>query len=827
MTRIGGRGLRGCAPLAASIAVMVAAGGAHADGQGPQGSVLEGTAVPVAEGAPAPQLAQVGPAFRLDIPAKPLLAALADFTAATGVQVVQQSAQGLSGTSAPVSGTLTAGEALARLLGGTGFVHRMTGPGTAVIERVEAQGAVLLDPVMVQGQSMRGGGAGPVDGYVASAGVGGTKTDTPLVETPQSITVVPRRQIEDQGSQTVMQALRYTPGAFTGQVGASNRYDYVILRGFTDRSIENTYLDGLKLMGDDSTYSSMQVDPYFLERIEAIRGPSSVLYGRSSPGGLIAMTSKKPLFEPHAEVEATIGTRDQRGAGFDVGGPLGESGNLAYRLVGLADAADTQYDHAKEKRYAIAPSFTAELGEDSSLTLMGYFQHDPEGGTHNGVPAEGTLFARNGRFIERGFFDGEPGRETFERTQRMVGYQFEHRFDDRLSVRQNLRYLDSDVRIDQIYQIGWAGQSDLLSRYYGGGDESLQALTVDNQAQLELSTGPLRHTLLAGLDYQHRRTKNDWTFGSAASIDAFAPVYGSDGVTGAYGQKNTRRLNQIGVYLQDQIALDRWRLSFGGRYDWVETANLNRLTDVEKGENRGKLTGRAGLLYLFDSGLAPYASWSQSFSPNLYTGADGNPLEPTTGVQYEAGVKYQPPRSESLVSAALFHIEQDNVAVADPNTFVYRPVGTIRSRGLELEGRLQVTETFALLAGYSYTDVVYKTSPNGKEGNRPPQIPKHMASLWGSYGFTEGALENLTLGAGLRVTGRSWADSLNTRQVPAHAVIDASLRYGLGALGLEGTELRVNANNLLNKSYIASCLELANCYFGEGRSVTATLSHRF
>ncbi|MGQ9370130.1 TonB-dependent siderophore receptor [Azospirillum sp. ST 5-10] len=787
---------------------------------------LAGGAGARAEAAPV-QVAQAARTFALDIPAKPLLAALADFTAATGIQVVRQSAQGLDGASSPLRGTYTADEALGRLLAGTGYTHRMSNPGTAVLETVAGEGAMVLDPVTVQGRQAGGDVAGPVDGYVATHSAAGTKAATPIVETPRSVSVVPREQIEDQGSKTVMQAMRYTPGAFTGQVGASNRYDYVILRGIVDRSINNVFLDGLKVLGDDATYSSMQVDPYFLERIEAVKGPASVLYGQNSPGGLIAMTSKKPLFEPFAEIEATFGTNRQRGVAFDVGGPLGESDRAAYRIVGLADAADTQFDHAKEKRYAIAPSVTMRLTEDTTLTAMAYLQRDPEGGTHNGAPAEGALFPRNGQYISRHFFDGEPDLEAFERTQKMVGYQLEHRFDDTWTVRQNLRYLDSDVHIDQVYQIGWAGDGSLLARYYGGGDESLQALAVDNQVQADFATGPLTHTVLAGFDYQHRRSKNDWEFGSAASIDAFDPAYGNTEVSGAYPMRATRSLEQTGVYLQDQIAWGGWRLSLGGRQDWAERTNRDRIAGTEAGEDRAKFTKQAGLLYLFDSGIAPYASYAESFNPSLYTGADGGPLAPTEGVQYEAGVKYQPPGSRSLLTAAVFHLEQENVAVADPNTFVYHPVGTIRSRGIELEGRLQVTDSLRLLAGYTFLDTEYKTSPDGKQGNTPPQIPRHMASLWAEYAFIEGPLEHLSLGAGVRYVGETWADSRNTTKVPSYAVVDLSLRYGLEALGLPGTQVRINANNLFDKNYVASCLELANCYFGEERSVTATLTHRF
>lgn len=787
--------------------------------------------------APAAAVAQeTTDAVAFAIPAGSLSGALATFGEAADMQVVYPAelARGLS--SPGVSGRMTPQDALDRLLAGSGLTWRFTGPATVTLIALtggpDASGAVVLDPVTVQGsrpsalESARA--TGPVQGYRADRSLSVAKTDTPIIETPQSISVVGREQMEDQGSQTVMQAMRYTPGAFTGQVGASNRYDYVILRGFVDRSIDNVYLDGLKMMSDDSTYSSMQVDPYFLERIEAVRGPASVLYGRSSPGGLIALTSKKPLFEPRREVEIKAGSRNQAGVGFDFSDAVGGSGRMAYRLTGLADRQDSQADHAKEERYAIAPSFTALLGEDTTLTLQGMFQRDPEGGTHNGVPAEGSLFARNGGFISRHFFDGEPGRETYERHQDMVGYQIDHRVDDTWTLRQNARYLDSSVDIDQIYQVGWVGGTNTLARFYGGGSESLHAVAVDTQAQADFTTGAAAHTVVTGLDYHQCQSRNDWMFGAVPGLNAFSPVYGGTAVTAPTFMKNTRSLEQTGVYIQDQVALDGWRLTLGGRQDWVETSNHNRLAGTTASEERQKFTGRAGLLYLFDNGVAPYVSYSESFSPSLYVDAAGQPLEPSEGTQYEAGVKYQPPGSDSMVSAAVFHITQENVAVQDPLTFTFSPAGTIRSKGLELEGNLQLTDEFRLLAGYALTDAVYESSPNtGKEGNTPPQVPRHSASLWGEYAFLGGPLKALSLGAGARWVGESWADSNNTTKVPGYAVFDASLRYDLEQMGFTGAEMRLNATNLFDKTYVASCLELANCYYGEERTVTATLRYRF
>lgn len=764
-----------------------------------------------------------------DIPAQSLSGALTLFGRQAGLQLSVDPALVAARTSAAVTGRMTATAALAQLLSGSGLTFRFTDPGTVVLSQTQANGATLLAPVSVVGAAPTGASEtprGPTAGYVATRSASATKTDTPLLETAQSVSVVTREQMEDQGSKTVMQAMRYTPGAFTGQVGASNRYDYVILRGMVDRSIDNVYLDGLKMMGDDSTYSSMQVDPYFLERIDAVKGPSSVLYGRSSPGGLIDLSSKRPLFDAQNQMEVTYGSRDQRGLGFDLTGPVGDGQHVAYRLVGTAHAADTQFDYAREERYALSPSVTLK-NDDTSLTLLSYFQKDPEGGTHNGVPADGALMPHNGSYVSRHFFDGEPDRERFERTQAMAGYSLEHRFDPVWSVRQNARYLDASVDIDQIYQIGWNGSSNTLNRYYSGGHETLRAFTIDNQVQADFDTVAVRHTVVGGIDYQTRTAKTDWLFGSVAGINPFNPVYGNNGLSNTSLDKKTRDLDQTGLYLQDQIAWDHWRLSLGGRQDWASTETRNRLQNTAASEDRQKLTKRAGLLYLFDNGIAPYASYSESFNPSLYSDAQGKPLKPTEGTQYEAGVKYQPPGSRSLVSAALFTIDQKNVAIKDPVTYVYSPVGTIRSRGLELESHLQLTDEFRLMAGYSLIDAKYTESPDGNQDHGATQVPKHMASLWGEYAFSQGWLRYLSVGTGVRYVGSSWADRANTTKLPSYTVADMSARYDLEGAGITGAEFRLNVTNLFDKTYVASCYELSNCYWGEERTVTGTLAYKF
>ncbi|CAI8748022.1 Ferrioxamine B receptor [Pseudomonas chlororaphis] len=778
-----------------------------------------------------------------NIPGGALSDVLNRFAREAGITLSMTPAQLQGRQSAGLKGEYSTDQALGQLLNGSGLEALSQDGSSYVLRALPETGALALPTTDIKGFAL-GNALGSMEGYNATHSQIATKTSTALLETSQSVSVVTREQMDDQGSQTVSQTMRYTPGVLTNPYGATHRYDYVAMRGFNDGSVDNIYLDGLKSMGDSGTYSTMQVDPYFLERVDILKGPSSVLYGRSSPGGLVALTSKKPLLEPYHQIQATVGTQGQRGMGFDFSGPVDDDKRIAYRLTGLADRSDTQFDHNKEKRYALAPTLSIDFTDDTSLTLQAYLQHDPDGGYHSGMPADGALHQRNGQRISENFFEGEPGIDRYERDQQSFGYQFEHRFNDVFTARQNFRYLDSKVKLDQVYGYGWSTPtSNELNRYYTGGDEKLHAFIVDNMLQAEFLTGATKHTVLMGADYQRRKTVVDWTSGSVAPINAFDPVYGNSAITYYDPLSYLRRLEQTGVYLQDLIEMDQWRFSLGLRQDWVETSDENRLAETSRplgteiNDKRTKLTGRAGALYLFDNGLAPYISYSESFNPNSYADSAGNPLAPTDGTQWELGLKYQPPGTDDLYTASLFRIDQENLATKLPQENFYRAVGAVRSQGLELEAHLQLNDNLKVLGSYTFTDIEYSKSMIStlssateiieNKGNSPTQAPRHMASLWADYKFDSGSFDGLRLGGGVRYVGYSWADAENTMKVPSYTLFDASIGYDLGKVGLKGVDVRLNANNLTNESYIASCASLSFCYMGEERNVAATVSYQF
>ncbi|QOH72463.1 TonB-dependent siderophore receptor [Pseudomonas juntendi] len=794
------------------------------------GTALGLSTIPLA--AMAAETAQVSQHY--SIPAGQLDDVLSQFARQAGITLssTPQLTNGLQ--SSGLNGQYATEQALRQLLNGSGLRAVSQGGHSYVLQAQPLDAALSLPDTDVRGFSL-GNALGSTEGYNATHSQVATKTSMPLVETSQSVSVVTRQQIDDQGSQTVAQAMRYTPGVLTNPYGATHRYDYVAMRGFNDGSVDNIYVDGLKSMGDNGTYSTMQVDPYFLERIDILKGPSSVLYGRSSPGGLVALTTKKPLFSAYHQVQATVGTQGQRGMGFDFSGPVDEDQRIAYRLTGLADASDTQFDHNKEERYAIAPAISVDFSEDTSLTLQAYLQHDPNGGYHGGNPADGMLHPRNGLRLSDHFFEGETGIDSYERTQQSFSYQFEHRFNDIFTARQNFRYQDSDVSMDQVYSAGWAdAESNILNRAYTGGDERLHSYIIDNMLQAEFFTGAAKHTLLMGTDYQRRKADVEWRYGTVNPLDAGNPQYGNGNLQLLGENRYQRRLQQTGVYLQDLVELDQWRFSLGLRQDWVKVSEQNRDNDTKVNDQRSKFTTRAGVLYLFENGIAPYVSYSESFNPNTVSDQDGRPLAPTEGTQWEAGIKYQPSGSDNLFTASVFRIEQENLASKQPNEDFYRAVGQVRSQGLELEAHVQLSDNLKLLGGYTFTDIEYsKSMPSlvsgnlDNKGNSPTQAPKQMLSLWADYNFHQGALDGLRLGGGVRYVGYSWVDAENSMKVPSYTLFDASVGYDLGKVGLTGVDVRLNANNLTNESYITSCASLNYCYMGEERNVSATLSYQF
>jgi len=663
----------------------------------------------------------------------------------------------------------------------------------------------------------------PVAGYVATRSSAGSKTDTALIDNPQSVTVITRAQMDAQGVQTLDQALRYVPAASSQDNDL--RFDQLSIRGFD----ADSYLDGMKL-NRTTWFANPRVDPYFLERIDVLRGPASVLYGQASPGGVVDMMSKRPTQDPLHSIDLSIGNYDRRQLGIDFGGPLDASGQWLYRITGLTRDADTQTDHIGDQRFGVAPALTWRPSEATSLTLLSSFQRDPQGGLFNPLPAYGTvLYNPNGK-INPDHYLGDPERDHFSRTQYSIGYLFEHRFNDSVQFRQNLRYLHDDI---DYYQTSLSSllNPDKRTAYYWGNinKEHLGQFTLDNQVQADFSAGGLQHTLLAGVDYQYlyNHIHRGGAYFGATPIDIYDPDF-SDIPSVPITLNESTRLTQLGGYFQDQVRLDRWLLTMGGRFDWARTLDTQQSATTGEviastRQRDHAFTWRTALNYKFDSGVAPYLSYATSFQPQTGNDWTGNTFAPTLGKQYELGVKYQPTGMHAYITAALYDLRQTKVLTADPLHLNYQiQTGEVRSRGIELEAHAEITNNFSVLASYSHLYQTVFRSNDGDQGKHPTAQPTQMASVWGDYTFDGGAWDKLGFGMGVRYVGKSYGSTDNTLTVPQHTLVDAAAHYNVGAW-----TLGLNANNLFNKTYVSYCSSYMFCYYGAKLTVMATARYQW
>ncbi len=694
---------------------------------------------------------------------------------------------------------------------------------------------------------------GPAATIAARQSATGTKTDTPIQKVPQSISVVTAEEMALHQPKSVKEALSYTPGVAVGTRGASNTYDYLIIRGFAaDGQSQNNYLNGLKMQGN--FYNDAVIDPYMLERAEIMRGPVSVLYGKSSPGGLLNMVSKRPTTEPLKEVQFKAGTDSLFQTGFDFSDALDDDGVYSYRLTGLARSANAQQKGAEEQRYAIAPAFTWRPNDKTNFTFLSYFQNEPETGYYGWLPKEGTVEPlQNGKRLPTDFNEGAKN-NTYSRNEKMIGYSFDHEFNDTFTVRQNLRFAQNKVSQKSVYGYGMCSDplyssnpssspcanvpqsqwGHTLTRQYVIDNEKLENFSVDTQLQSKFATGSVDHTLLTGVDFMRMRNDIDSWFGYAGSV-APSDIYNldrSDFDFGAHPNPSgpyrvLLKQKQTGLYVQDQAQWDKVLVTLGGRYDWADQSSFNRDYGNKSERDDKEFTWRGGVNYLFDNGVTPYFSYSESFEPASQTDANGDLFAPSKGKQYEVGVKYVPEDRPIVVTGALYQLTKTNNLMADPNGSLFSVEGgEIRARGVELEAKAALSASVNLVGSYTYTDAEYTTDTNYK-GNTPAQVPKHMASLWADYTFFDGPLSGLTLGTGGRYTGSSYGDPANSFKVGSYTVVDALVRYDLARVGMAGSNVALHVNNLFDREYVASCFNTYGCFWGAERQVVATATFRF
>ncbi|HAQ25602.1 MAG TPA: TonB-dependent siderophore receptor [Pseudomonas sp.] len=742
------------------------------------------------------------------IPAGPMEQALSLFAERAGITLSYSPLEvsGLSSRGLVGGGSLE--EGLAALLAGSGLVADKT-PSGYVVRPAKADSSYQLEPTTIEATTIRSAFA-PVPGYFAGNASSATKTDKPILETAQSISVVTAEQMADRNVDRVEDAVAYSAGVRVGSSGLDPRFDTISVRGF-DTTMSADFLDGLR-QPYNGWLSIYGTEAYTLERIEVLKGPASVLYGQISPGGMVNRVSKRPSLLAKNQVEIQAGNHDHQQGQFDVGGQLDEDGDVLFRTVGVYRDAENYIEQLNNDVRLLAPSLSWQIDPATRLTLLAQYQERET--------AASPMLYQNGDHLTD-FWQGDEYFDKLEQRQWSFGYEFEHVFNDAFSLQQNLRYGQLDTT-NQYLQPDGTITNGVMDRYAVGVYEDMDSVTADTRLVSRFATGELQHTLLSGWDYSWFDSSVLYAWGPAPSIDMNAPDYHQPVSKPTDPLADQRSLTQrSGLYLQDQIELDRWRLSAGVRRDWVHVRSDDNLTGINSKASDSATTFQLGALYLFDNGIAPYVSYAESFQPQSGTNAGGAPFKPTEGRQYEVGLKYQPPGTRAMFTASLYHLTQQNVVTRD----VVDPLNSVQtgeqvSRGLELEAVADLTDRLHLTASYSYNDPEVTKSNDGNEGKDPKDVPRHLASLWLDYKLPFG----LGFGAGARYTGSVYGDDMNTMKSEDYTLVDAGVHYDFGG-GLDGVRLALNARNLFDKQYI-NCQD-GYCYRGEARSVVTSLSYNW
>lgn len=676
-----------------------------------------------------------------------------------------------------------------------------------------------LPEVAISSDRVKESATGPIHKYKASQARTATKTDTPINETAQSISVVSSELIRDQGAQTLADTLKFVAGVDAGQRGRRGLDDFSI-RGF----VQSDYAlrDGMRMFYDTAW---VQAEPFGFERVEVMKGPASVLYGQTGPGGFANVVSKRPTDQPLATIGMTLGNYDQQQWTADFSDALNKEGTLRYRLVALTSESDDKVDFVDRSRTYIAPSLTWDISDRTSITLLTSYQKSRYVPVR-GLPAEGTVLSNPNGDIPFSRFVGVPGVDKYETEISLFGYEFSHIFNDTFTFRQNVRY--NTFNVDGAFTESSTNNTPLPAnklnypRRLNVRNLSAQMWTMDNHLAAHFNTFGVKHDMLVGADILHYNMGRTFTNRSLTALNLFQPNYGAAVIGSPVVVANSTgsdMARQYGVYLQDLIKFgDGWNVQLGVRHDETDLVQT-RIDNSRTKSDPSKTTGKAGLLYAFDNGWSPYISYSESFLPLTGNTADGSPLEPETGEQQEAGIKYQSTDHKFGTTFAVYDLKRQNVTNQLGGFTVQ--TGEQRHKGFEFETTGQLTDRLNVVATYSYIDAEITKSTTNTLGKRPILVAKNMANLWARYDLS-GWVQGLGFGAGARYIGNQAGNGENTFNVPSYTLFDAAIYYNTASW-----RFALNGRNLANKQYIAGCASITQCYQGDPRTVMLTANYSF
>ncbi|MBL1174803.1 TonB-dependent siderophore receptor [Pantanalinema sp. GBBB05] len=628
-----------------------------------------------------------------------------------------------------------------------------------------------------------------------------TGTDTPILETPFSVQVVPQEVLRDQQAIRLEDALTNISGvSSTGTNGGREA-------AFSIRGFGNQVSSGAPVLRDGyRLYGNFQGIPELanLQQIEVLKGPASILYGQIEPGGVINLVSKQPLAEPFREAEFQLGNRELLRPRLDVTGPLTDNGDLLYRLNLLFQHEKPFRDFDSDtNRLLLAPALTWKIGDRTDITFnLEYIRQ--QSAADFGLTRYGDGVAP----VSREFVANHPD-DSVTTNYLSTGYNFEHRFSDDWKIRNSFRYISYDYNYNVI-ALPFRVIGDNIIRFYADQDGTDRSYSLFTNVVGKFSTGSVRHTLTAGIDLNHSDSRITTFFGNPTPLNIFNPNYDlipkpDRADLPPFGDNRTTA-NRLGIYLQDQIyLLDNLILVAGLRYDTVTQKVTNIATaftdESESEQTNDALTPRVGLLYRPIPELTLFANYSQSFKPSTALTASGSVLEPEEGEGFEVGVKTELFDQRLLATLTYFNITKKNVGATDPDNPLFSiAVGEQKSQGIELDIAGEILPGWKIITSYAYIDAnVTEDTDETVIDNEFFGIPKHKASLWTTYEIQQGSLKGLGFGAGFEYVSNRYGDLANSFQVGDYLIGNAAIFYRR-----DNYRFAVNIRNIGNTNYIRS-----------------------
>jgi iron complex outermembrane receptor protein len=602
--------------------------------------------------------------------------------------------------------------------------------------------------------------------YVVPDVTTGTRTDTPIMDIPQSIQVVPQQVIRDQAAISVREALRNVSGVTLSST-SGGRGESFIMRGFNAAQFTN----GIR---DDFYSSRTRTDLGNIERIEVLKGPASVLFGQAEPAGIINFITKQPLLEPYYNFDFIAGSYNFYRPTIDISGPLNDSKTLAYRLNIAYENAESFRDLVRTERILIAPTLAWQISPDTKLSFEYTYLYDQR-------PVDRGLVVLSDNQIPDipiGRYLGDPTIQEQFTEQRSTLY-FNHKFNQNLSLRSIFRYTYANE-----------GGPGCTLQIFGGsdddrnfpvseciGNQDYETWTWQNDLIGKFDTGSVKHTLLFGSEYSRQSNFYEGAFRSAGTIDIFDPNY--DFIFGEFDPPGlgNNKVTSFGIYLQDQIKLlENLILVVGGRFDTYE--DKGQFDGVPYVTNADAFSPRVGLVYQPIPEVSLYTNFSQSFTPVFGTNINGDPFEPQRGTGYEIGVKTELLGGRLLSTFALYDITLSNIPTEDPDNPSFSiQVGSQRSQGIEFDIAGEILPGWKIIASYGLTNAEIAKDNTFPSGNRLNNVPTNTASLWTTYTIQEGNFQGLGFGTGFFYVSNRAGDLANSFYVPSYALVDAAIYY--------------------------------------------------